>query len=190
VATPSAQVTELVVLAARGEGRAIDGLAQELYGKLRGLAGKILSAEEDVDELQPTALVHETYLRLVDQNRVDWRGRTHFCAIAARVMRRVLVDHVRARRRAKRGGGRRRISLTGTEALGTGPRTDLLELHEAIEELAALDERQARLVEMRFFGGLTVREAAEALGLPLRTTQREWSMAKAWLKRELTRRRQ
>ncbi len=189
MATAAGQVTELVALAARGDRVAVDRLAQELYGKLRGLAGKILSAEEGAGGLQPTALVHEAYLKLVDQRRVDWRGRSHFCAVAARVMRRVLIDQARARRRAKRGGGRPSISLTGTEELGTGPRTELLELHEAIEKLAALDEEQARLVEMRFFAGMSVREAAEALGIPLRSAQREWTMAKAWLKRELTRER-
>jgi RNA polymerase sigma factor (TIGR02999 family) len=180
-------VTELVALSARGDRKAVDRLAQELYGRLRGLAGKILSAEHDASGLQPTALVHEAYLRLVDQSRVDWRGRIHFCAVAARVMRRVLIDHARARRRAKRGGGRRPISLAGTEELGPGPRTGPLDLHEALEKLAALDEQQARLVEMRFFAGMSMQEAAEALGLPLRTAEREWSMAKAWLKREITR---
>lgn len=187
MATASAQVTELVALAARGDRGAVDALAQALYGKLRSLARKILSGEADVPSgLQPTALVHEAYLKLVDQSRVDWRGRTHFCAVAARVMRRVLIDHARARRRAKRGGGHRPISLSATEDLGTGPHIDLLALHEALERLAELDEQQAQLVEMRFFAGMSMQEAAEVLGLPLRTAEREWTMAKAWLTRELT----
>jgi RNA polymerase sigma factor (TIGR02999 family) len=181
------EVTELAERVAGGDRGAVDALAQALYGKLRSLARKILSGEADVPSgLRPTELVHEAYLKLVDQSRVDWRGRTHFCAVAARVMRRVLIDHARARRRAKRGGGHRPISLSGTEDLGTGPHIDLLALHEALERLAGLDQQQAQLVETRFFGGLTVPEAAEALGLPLRTAEREWTMAKAWLTRELT----
>jgi RNA polymerase sigma factor (TIGR02999 family) len=184
----SAQVTQLIGHAAAGDRGAVDVLATELYSRLHGLAAKLLLREDSDCELNPTDLVHEAYMKLVGQRRVDWRGRTHFRAIAARMMRRVLIDHARGHKRLKRGGETRTVSLVGPGDPGTGPRTDLVALDEALEELADLNRTQAQLVELRFFGGLTVEETAEALGLSLRSAQREWTMTKAWLKRRLERR--
>jgi RNA polymerase sigma factor (TIGR02999 family) len=140
--------------------------------------------------LQPTALVHEAYIRLVDASQVDWQGRTHFLAVGARVMRRLLIDHARGRGREKRGGGWRKLTL----AEGVSPFKDdevgmeeLLSLNRALERLSELDPRQARVVELRFFGGLTVPEVAQVLGMSTRTIEGDWTHARAWLKRELAR---
>jgi RNA polymerase sigma factor (TIGR02999 family) len=136
--------------------------------------------------LQPTALVHEAYLRLVDQTRVAWEDRGHFFGIAARVMRQVLVDHARRRRAARRGGDALRITLAPDAGLGPGPATDVLELHELLDALAALDPRGARVVELRVFGGLTTAETAELLGVSKRTVDDDWAVAKMWLGRRLS----
>jgi RNA polymerase sigma factor (TIGR02999 family) len=137
--------------------------------------------------LQPTAVVHEAYLRLVDESRVDWQGRTHFRAVCARVMRRVLIDHARARNRVRRGGGQKPISLESAVAPLDLEDLDALELNEALDRLAALDSRQAQIVELRFFGGLSVEEVATTLGVSKRTIESEWTHAKAWLRTELDR---
>ena len=138
--------------------------------------------------MQPTALVHEAYLRLIDQTRVDWNGRAHFLAVAATMMRRVLVEHARARQRLKRGGGWERLSLDRADALMPGiPQADILALDEALTRLAVEDEREAKIVELRFFAGLSVEETAAALGVSPRTVEDDWAMAKTWLKRELSR---
>jgi RNA polymerase sigma factor (TIGR02999 family) len=138
--------------------------------------------------LQTTALVHEAYIRLVDQQRVQWRNRAHFFGIAAEVMRRVLVDHARARQAAKRGGGVQRITLGDAMVASSDVEdADVLALHEALERLALLDADQARLVELRYFAGMTIEESAEALGVSPATVKREWALARAWLRRELAR---
>ncbi len=167
--------------------------AQELlplvYDELRRLARKRLAGENRGHTLQPTALVHEAYLKLVDQSRVDWRGRTHFFAVAAMTMRRLLIDHARARGRAKRGGEWRRVTLAHPLVAGQPEGLDLervLSLDAALEKLAALDSRQARIVEMRFFAGLTVAEAAEVLGVSKRTVEGDWMHARSWLRREMS----
>lgn len=152
-----------------------------VYNELRRLAGNYLRRERPDHTLQPTALVHEAYLKLVEQHSVHWQSRTHFLGIAAQMMRRVLIDYARAHRRGKRGGGK--ISIPLDEALLFSPERsdDLLKLDESLQRLMALDPRQGKLVEMRFFGGLTVEETAEVLGISPKTVKRDWSVAKAWL---------
>ncbi len=156
-----------------------------VYDELRELAQKYFRHERPGHTLQPTAVVHEAYMRLVDESRVDWQGRTHFRAICARVMRQVLVDHARARKRVRRGGGRAPLSLESAVAPLELEGLDPVELHDALERLAALDAREARVVELRFFGGLSVEEVAETLGVSTRTVEGDWSHAKAWLHAQL-----
>jgi len=166
---------------------ALDALVPDLYRELRRMAQWRLGGGDQT--LQATALVHEAYIKLVDQSRVDWQGRTHFKAVAAKVMRNVLVDHVRERGARKRGGDWQRVTLSpaGEPALPEMEPEQLLSLHTALERLAEHDERQARVVELRFFGGLKVEEVAEALGISRRTAEGCWTHARAWLRRELSR---
>jgi RNA polymerase sigma factor (TIGR02999 family) len=190
----AAKVTEIVAGlsgTAGGERASAEELLPLVYDELRQLARRYLSRERPGHTLQPTALVHEAYIKLVDQSRVDWQGRTHFFAVGAKVMRNLLIDHARARGRAKRGGGRHRVTLLE----GLTPMTDrdldideLLAINESLDRLAELDPRQARVVELRFFGGLTVPEVALVLGVSQRTIEGDWTHARAWLKRELSRR--
>jgi RNA polymerase sigma factor (TIGR02999 family) len=185
--TPSApDITALLISWGAGERSAADRLISAVYAELHRQAARALLREGEGHTLGATALVHEAYLRLVDQRRVEWRNRAHFFGIAAEVMRRVLVDHARARLAAKRGGAMRRITLD--DAVGgssEGGDADVLELHDALERLALLDPDQARLVELRYFGGLNIEETAEALGVSPATVKREWALARAWLRREL-----
>jgi RNA polymerase sigma factor (TIGR02999 family) len=179
-------VTALLLSWSGGEAAAADRLIPVVYEELHRQAARAMRREGHSHTLQATALVHEAYLRLVDQQRVQWRNRAHFFGIAAEVMRRVLVDHARARDAAKRGGGAQRLTLG--DALGVpsdGTDADVLALHEALERLALLDPDQARLVELRYFGGLNIEESAEALGVSPATVKREWAVARAWLRREL-----
>lgn len=142
--------------------------------------------EQDGHTLQPTALVHEAYMRLIDQRTIDWRNRAQFYGVAAQLMRRILIDHAREHLAEKRGGGARQVTLSGIEAPpDDDTAVDVLALHEALERLALLDPRQARLVELRYFGGLSIAETAEALDVSAATVKREWATARAWLKREL-----
>jgi RNA polymerase sigma factor (TIGR02999 family) len=161
-------------------------LMEALYPELRRLAASLMRRERQAHTLQPTAVVGEAFLRLVDQTRVQWKDRAHFLGIAARVMRQVLVDHARRHRAAKRGVGLQRVTL-GEDVGVASPVVDLLLLDETLTRLAALDERGARVVEMRVFGGLTVEETAEALGVSRRTVDNDWAMARRWLARELGR---
>jgi RNA polymerase sigma factor (TIGR02999 family) len=176
-------------------GRADRASAEELlplvYDELRLLARRYLNRERPGHTLQPTALVHEAYIKLVDQSRVDWQGRTHFFAVGAKVMRNLLIDHARAKGRAKRGGGRHRVTLAeGLTPFANGELNidQLLAVNESLDRLAELDPRQAKVVELRFFGGLTVPEVALVLGVSQRTIEGDWTHARAWLKRELLRR--
>jgi RNA polymerase sigma-70 factor (ECF subfamily) len=160
-----------------------------VYGQLRRLAERYMQAERPGHTLQATALVHEAYLRLIDQTRVNWRGRTHFFAVAARVMRRILIDYARGHMREKRGAGWQRVTLADT--LEPSRPADLsneevLSLSAALDRLGRLDERQARIVELRFFAGLTVPEVADVLGVSRRTVEGDWMHARAWLRRELS----
>jgi RNA polymerase sigma factor (TIGR02999 family) len=184
-ADPS-QITKMVNDLAGGNRPAAEQLFGLLYDAFRGLAARYLKAERAGHTLSPTALVHEAYLKLVDQSRVNWQGRTHFFAVGAQVMRRILVDHARGKGRVKRGGGRIRIQLDEGLALSPQRDEDILAVDEALAKLAKVDPRQAAIVELRFFGGLSVAEVAEVLGLSKRTIEGEWTVARAWLRRELS----
>ncbi|MGE5717221.1 MAG: ECF-type sigma factor [Acidobacteriota bacterium] len=187
-ATPSAgEVTRLLLAWSGGNERALEELIPLVYGELRREARARLRNERASHTLQPTALVHEVYLRLVDQSRVQWRNRAHFFGVASRVMREVLVDYARARRAAKRGGTRTQISLEDANPATPSRNLDLLDLDLALRRLASLDERQARLVELRVFGGLTIDESAEVLETSAATVSREWRHAETWLHKEMSR---
>ncbi len=157
-------------------GPTVNRLVPLVYDELRRLAAHYLRRESAGNSLQPTALVHEAFLKLAGQHHVDWQGRTHVLAIGARAMRRILVDHAKHKARIKRGGGLKRIQLDETTALSPERDEDLLAVDEALEKLARIDERQASIVELRFFGGLTVEEVSEVLGLSKRTVESEWTM--------------
>ena len=182
---PSEDVTSILSDLIAGDERAADALLAAAYDELRALADRKLRCERPGHLLQPTALVHEAYLRLVDQSRVDWRGRTHFCALAAQAMRRVLIDHARRRNRDKRSGRWRKVTLDDAFALGGDRELDLIALHEALEKMRNLDERQAEVIELRIFGGLNNEEAAHELNVSTRTIERDWKMGLAWLRREM-----
>jgi len=167
-----------------GDSKALDQLTPIVYDELRRLARHYLRGERQDHSLQTTALVHEAYLRLVDHTRMEWQDRAHFFAVSAQVMRRILVDHAR-RRNVKRGRGLRRVSLEEATLVGGDRPTDLAALDDALTSLAERDPRKAQVVEMRFFGGLSVEESAEVLGVSPVTVMREWRTAKAWLYREL-----
>jgi RNA polymerase sigma factor (TIGR02999 family) len=166
---------------------ALDEVVPDLYRELRRMAQWRLGGRDQT--LQATALVHEAYLKLVDQSQVGWQGRTHFMAVAAKVMRNVLIDHARERKAQKRGGDWQRVTLNpgGEPALPEMDLEQLLSIHTALERLAEHDEQQARVVELRFFGGLNVEEVAAALGVSKRTAEGYWTHARAWLRRELAR---
>ena len=181
---PEATVEQIVDRLASGEGAAAEALMPVVYDELRRLARSYVRRER-ARSVQATEIVHEAYLRLAGDRPRRWRGRTHFLAIAAISMRRVLVERARARGAAKRGGDRVQVTLNDAVAAGPGAAVDLLALDEALASLAALDARQARVVELRFFGGLTVEETAEATGVSPATVKRDWTLARAWLKREL-----
>lgn len=184
---PSPQdVTKLLAEWSKGDQAALEALIPLIYSELRRLAGHYLSQEKPGHTLSATALVHEAYLRLVKQ-RVTWQNRAHFFGVAAQMMRRILVDHARSHRYAKRGGGA--LTLTLDQALATSQQKelDLVALDEALHSLAKLDERQSRMVELRFFGGLSIAETSEVLGVSTPTVKREWASARAWLYRELSR---
>jgi RNA polymerase sigma factor (TIGR02999 family) len=160
----------------------LDEILPQLYDELRRMAARFLRSERVDHTLQPTALVHEAYLRLVDQRSVDRLSRAHFCSLAARIMRRLLVDHARTHRRAKRGGGLGTVPIDDAfEVACDGVDVDLVALDDALVRLAAIDAQQARVVELRYFGGLSIEETGEVLGVSPMTVKREWAMARAWL---------
>jgi RNA polymerase sigma-70 factor (ECF subfamily) len=183
--TSSAEITQLLCQVEKGDRSVVGRLMPLLYEELHAQAQRYLSREARDHTLQPTALVHEAYLKLVDQSRVQWQGRSHFLAVGAQIMRRVLVDHARGRKRLKRGGDRERIALDEGLALSVNRDEDLLAVDEALKKLADLDPRQARIVELRFFAGMTVAEVAEVLDVSKRTVEAEWTAVRAWLRREL-----
>lgn len=180
-----ADVTALLVDWSNGDRHALDELMPLVYAELRRLAGSYLRRERSEHTLQSTAIVHEAFLRLVNQREVQWRSRAHFYGIAAQMIRRILVDHARAHRAGKRGAGGLRIELDESMAVSSQQEMDLVGLDAALERLAAMDERQSRIVELRFFTGLSVEETAEVMGLSTATVKREWSSARAWLFREM-----
>lgn len=197
------RVTQLLAEWSGGDRKALDELMPLVYAELRRLAQSHLRRERPGHTLQRTVLVHEAFLRLVNQREVQWQGRAHFLGLASRVMRRILVDHARARLAAKRGDGAPVLSFD--EAIGDGgdaldaspdpeglfvtpdrPGIDMVALDDALNRLETLDEQQGRIVELRFFGGLTVEETAQALGISPATVKRDWAVARAWLHRELS----
>ncbi len=180
------EVTLLLRQWREGDQRAFEQLSELVYDELRRMARGYLAGERPDHTLQPTALVHETYLRLVDHNAMAWEDRRHFFAIAATTMRRILVDHARGQRREKRGGDRPKVSLDDVGELPAADRAaEVVAIDEALERLAIEDQLKASVVELRFFAGLTNDEAAAVLGLSEKTVRRHWRMAKVWLHREL-----
>ncbi len=182
------EVTQLLLECnARGEGtaEATRRLFELVYDELRRLAGALMLRERADHTLQPTAVVHEAFMRLADGARIEWQGRAHFMGIAARAMRQILVDHARHRAAEKRGGGLHRVTLTGEEPASPHDAVEILELHEVLERFSALDPRAARVVELRVFGGLNVRETAHLLEVSPRTVDGDWAVARMWLSREL-----
>lgn len=186
---PAEQVTQLLVAWSDGDESALDRLIPLVNAELRRLAHRYISGERVGHTLQTTALVNEAYLRLVDSSRVQWQNRAHFFAISAQLMRRVLVDYARARRSQKRGGEMTRVSLEGAPLIAHEREPDIVALDQALSALAAVDHRKSRVVELRFFGGLSVEETAEVLGVSPDTVMRDWRLAKSWLLRELSEKR-
>jgi len=187
--TSTHEVTQLLRAWGAGNKAALDQLAPLVYREVHRLAERYMAGERHHHTLQPTALVNEAYLRLVNVRQAEWQDRVHFLAICARAMRQILVDHARARGTAKRGAGQVPLQLQETLAGGGSRQPNLLEVDEALRKLAAFDPRKSQVVELRFFGGLSVEEAAEVLKISLRTVQRDWKLARAWLYRELSRER-
>jgi len=179
-------VTQLLRRWSEGDASALAVLMSAVHDEMRRLAQSYMRRERGNHTLEPTALVHEAYLRLVDQHDVQWASRGHFFAVAAQAMRRVLVDYARAHVAAKRGGHAERVTLSGLPAAKAGQhQVDVLWLHEALEKLAALDPRQAQVVELRYFTGMSVEEVAAVMGLSAATVKREWATARVWLAHHL-----
>jgi RNA polymerase sigma factor (TIGR02999 family) len=179
-------VTQLLMDWGKGDQAALDKLMPMVYSELRRLATNYLRRERQGHTLQPTALVNEAYLKLIDQKNARWQNRAQFFGVAAQLMRRILVDHAREHQAAKRGGvDQQRLSISAVEGLARAPQIDLLALNEALEELATLDPQQERIVELKFFGGLSIQETAEVMGISHATVERDWKMARAWLRRKL-----
>jgi len=183
---PQEAVTRLLLEWKSGNSDARDLLTPIVYDELRRQAARYLRREQAGHTLQTTALIHEAYVRLVDQRNVQWQNRAHFFGIAAQLMRRILVDHARTKKRVKRGGSKVQVSLADATVATTGPDLDIVALDEALERLEKLDQQQSRVVELRYFSGLTVEETAEVMGISTATVKREWSVARAWLHRELS----
>jgi RNA polymerase sigma factor (TIGR02999 family) len=181
------QLTQLLKEVNSGREDALEQLMPVVYGELRRQAARYLRRERQNHTLQPTALVNEAFMKLIDQRNVHWQNRAHFFGIAAQAMRRIMIDHARTRQRIKRGGVQQAVTLDEAMIAGEARSIDVLALDEALTRLAALDERQARIVELRYFTELTVEETAEVTGLSPATVKREWAMARAWLQAELTR---
>ena len=180
------QITELLLDWSRGDAAALDQLMPTIYGELRQLASRYLRRERPDHTLQATALVHEAYLRLVDAEQVTWQNRAHFFGIAARIMRQVLVNHALAHQAAKRGGLAQKLSLEEAISFADDREVDLVALDQALKELERLDPQKCRIIELRFFSGLSIEETAEVLGVSHATVERHWRIAKLWLKRELS----
>lgn len=184
----SPRVTELLLAWSRGDQSALEQLIPLVHGELRRLARRHMGHERAGHTLQTTALINEAYLRLIDIRQVQWQDRAHFFAVSARLMRRILVDHARSRQRLKRRGAIEKVSLDEALLVRQEPDRNLVVLDDALKALASVDARKSQVVEMRFFGGLSVQETAEALGVSADTVMRDWKLAKVWLLRELQRR--
>jgi RNA polymerase sigma factor (TIGR02999 family) len=182
----SEDLTQLLMSWTEGNREALDHLVPIVHAELRRLARRYMHAERLGHTLQTSALVNEAYMRLVDATRVQWQNRAHFFGISARLMRQILVDYARARRGDKRGGEFKAVPLDEARARGPQLDDDLVAVHEALRKLSEMDERKAQVVEMRFFGGLTEAESAEVLKVSPETVRRDWRLAKAWLRRELS----
>jgi RNA polymerase sigma-70 factor (ECF subfamily) len=182
----SASVTQWLIAWSDGNRDALEHLLPLVYRDLRRLAAGYMQREPAGHTLQPTALVHEAYVRLVDQRQAQWRNRAHFFGVAAGMMRRILVDHARERLAEKRGGRLERVTLIEDQIAAEPRGVDVLALHESLERLAAFDRRQAQIIELRYFGGLTIEETAEVVGTSAATVVREWTIAKAWLRADLS----
>jgi RNA polymerase sigma-70 factor (ECF subfamily) len=181
----SRDITQLLQSLNNGDSKAADQLIPLVYSELRAIARECFLGQRASHTLEPTALVHEAYLKLVRAEEIDWQGRSHFFALSARAMRQILVDHARRKQRLKRDGGMTRIELRDDMAMSPQRDEDLLAVDEALNALEKLDPRQAKIVELRFFGGLTVQEVADYLHLSKRTVEREWTMIRAWLRQTL-----
>jgi RNA polymerase sigma-70 factor, ECF subfamily len=184
--TTPPSVTALLADWSRGSADALEQLLPLVYVELRRIAGRQLRRERIGHTLQPTALVHEVYLRLVDQRQADWQNRAHFFGVAAQIMRRILVDHVRRHSAGKRGGGARCVSIDDAQEIAASGEMPIVALDTALDRLQDMDADLAKIVELRAFGGLTIEEAAHVLGVSASTAKRDWRTAKAWLKRELS----
>jgi RNA polymerase sigma factor (TIGR02999 family) len=183
--TKTESVTRLLIELSRGNSAAVDALLPLIYDELRSIAAKYLRRERPDHTLQPTALVHEAYLRLVDQRRVNWQSRAHFFGVTAQMMRRILVDHARAHKAGKRGHDFQKISVDENIDQAVERSRELIALDEALRQLAEIDEQKSRIIELRYFGGLSIEETAEVLGVAPVTVKRHWRMAKAWLSRRM-----
>jgi RNA polymerase sigma-70 factor, ECF subfamily len=183
----ASDVTQILLAVQDGDRDAPARLMPVVYDELRRLADHYLRQERPDHTLQGTALVHEAYLKLIDQTQVDWQNRAHFFGVAAQLMRQILVDHARRHRSSKRGGAQQKLTLDEAVDYSQSRDVDLLALDDALTALAQRDERQSRIVELRFFGGLTIEETAVALDISPATVKVDWSMAKAWLRREISR---
>ena len=185
---PSAQnVTEMLRDWRNGDQEALEQLIPVVYDELHRQAARYLRREHPGHILQTTALIHEAYLRLINQQNIEWQNRAHFYAIAARLMRQILVDHARRRQATKRGGSDIKVPLEEAMVISPGENVDLVALDEALTRLAAIDPQQSRIVELRYFSGLSVEETAEVLGVSSRTVNRDWNVAKAWLRQQIAR---
>jgi RNA polymerase sigma factor (TIGR02999 family) len=183
---PGHEITELLQAWRRGDEHALEKLTPQVYRELHRAAKNCMRAERDGHTLQTTALINELYLRLTDLKEVDWQNRAHFFALCARQMRRILTDQARARQSHKRGGGAQPVSLDAAPLVSTEPQPEVLAIDEALTALAKVDSRKSQVVELRFFGGLSVEETAEVLKVSPDTVVRDWKLAKAWLLRELS----
>jgi RNA polymerase sigma-70 factor, ECF subfamily len=181
-----ATVTQLLIGYSKGDQSALNEMLPLVYNELKRLASYYLNREREGHTLQTTALVHEAYLRLVDQQQVDWKNRSQFLGLAAEMMRRILLNHARDRNVQKRGGDAKRVSLSLVGEGAGQPDVDLIALDQALTQLSELDQRKGRIVELKFFGGMTTEETAEVLGISTATVEREWTHARAWLYREIT----
>jgi len=187
VKRPSEDVTQLLLAWQAGDEGALERLIPLVHDELHQIADRCMRRERDAHTLQATGLVNEAYMRLIDAHQVQWQDRTHFLALSARVMRRVLVDYARRRNNQKRGGGVTPVTLIDALDASDERPYDVLALDDALEALRAVDARKSQVVEMRFFGGLSIEETAHALGVSAQTVMRDWNLAKKWLSRELTR---